>query len=113
MALMMIFSTDSEEKYKAEAMRLGFDYYQTDNIYQFLRYAKEAKPDVAVLNFKDDFNNDYQMMNEIYGSLCEKNICPKIYLNQPQDFSGNIFFENVDFKEDDSFFKSVKNQNLH
>lgn len=105
MALMMVFSSTPKERYRAEAYRLGFDFYQTDNIYQFLRYAKEAEPALVVMQFQDGFNNDDFMMYEIKKALCKNNVCPRILLNQPIDFSGEVFFENTNFDGaiDDTF----------
>ncbi len=92
MALMMVFSSDKEQIHRRQAMRLGLDYYQTDNIYRFLCYAKEAKPDIVLMHFDDDFNSDNQMMQELKNTLCEQNTCPPIYLNKPSDFEGDTFF---------------------
>lgn len=100
MALLMIFSSQNNEKLKNEAVRLGFEWYQTDNIYRFLRYAKEAKPEVVMMDFEDDFNCDGLLMNELKKNLCENNVCPRIFLNRPTDFEGEAFFENADFEKD-------------
>jgi len=100
MALLMIFSSQNNEKLKNEAVRLGFEWYQTDNIYRFLRYAKEAKPKVAFMQFDDDFNNDSSLLEEVKKALCAEGVCPRIFLNPPSDFDGDAFFENADFEKD-------------
>ena len=99
MALLMIFSNQNNEKLKNEAVRLGFEWYQTDNIYRFLKYAKEAKPEVAYMHFDDDFNSDSSLMKEIKEALCVEDVCPRIFLNPPPDFDGDAFFEKADFEE--------------
>ena len=101
MALLMFFSKKIRENYKNEAIRLGFEYYQTDNIYQFLRYAKEAKPQVVMMDFEDDFNFDGLMMREVKKNLCDDDICPRIFLNREADFEGKMFFQNADFEKND------------
>lgn len=99
--MMMIFSKKEEHVLKEEAERLGMGCFQTDNIYYFLRVAKEVKPEIVLMNFEKDFNNDPKIMTEIKGALCENGVCPKIYLNKPEDFEGEEFFENVDFEKED------------
>ena len=99
MALMMIFSSKNRETYKNEAIRSGFDFYQTDNIYLFLKYAKEAKPEVVMMDFEDDFNCDDLLMTEIKKNLCENNVCPRIFFNRVVDLALENFFENTDFEK--------------
>lgn len=101
MALLMIFSNKNRENFKNEAIRLGFEYYQTDNIYQFLRYAKEAKPEVVMIDFEDGFNCDGLLMNELKNNLCENDVCPRIFLSRIEDFEGKVFFEKTDFDKAD------------
>ena len=87
MAWMMIFSKKQKsEEYKQEAARLGLKYFQTDNIYQFLRYAKEVKPDVAMMEFEDDFYQDEKMMEGVKEALCEKDKCARLYINHVQKY---------------------------
>lgn len=105
MALMMVFSSDKEQKYRPQAMELGLDYYQTDNIYCFLRYAKEAKPDVVMMHFDADFNNSSEVMGQIKNNLCEQNVCPPIYLNKPEDFEGDEFFYDTNKGDVSAFLK--------
>ena len=98
MALMMVFS----KKTKNMCGELhGFDCYQTDNIYQFLKYANEAKPDVVMMHFEKNFNVNTDTLNEIKKALCSDDVCPRILLNLPTDFSEELFYENVDFEKDD------------
>jgi len=99
MALLMIYSKKNRENFKHEAIRCGFDWFQTDNIYLFLKYAKEAKPEVVMMDFEDDFNFDECMVNELYDKLCENNMCPRIVLNRFEDFEGKMFFESTDFEK--------------
>ena len=101
MALMMIFSKRNEKQYVKMATKSGHDCYQTDNIYQFLRIAKEAKPDMVVMRFSKRFNMNRELMDEIRQSLCDENVCPPIYLNVPDDFDGEVFFKNMDFAKED------------
>jgi len=101
MALVMLFSKKIRENFKNEAIRLGFEYYQTDNIYQFLRYAKEAKPDVVMMDFEDNFNFDGLLMSEVKNNLCNDDVCPRIFVNRTADFVGEIFFQNTDFEKND------------
>lgn len=101
MALIMVFSNKEQAMCRQITREAGFDCYQTDNIYQFLCYAKEAKPDVVMMHFSADFNTDSKMMEEIKKALCENNVCPRIFLNRPHDFDADIFFENTDFEKDD------------
>ena len=96
MALMMVFSNKTLEEYKVKAQRLGFEFYQTDNIYQFLEYAKEAHPDFVVMRFYDGFNSDCSFINEVRKALCKEDVCPRIIVHQPTDFSEKNFFENAD-----------------
>lgn len=101
MALMMMFSNKNRETFKNEAIRHGFSYYQTDNIYLFLRYAKEAKPDVVMMDFEDDFNCDRGLMGELKKNLCESDVCPRIFLSRFANFEGKTFFEKTDFDKAD------------
>ena len=99
MAMMMIFEDEPQGQYDYEKfLEKGFNLYACSNIYQFLKYAKEVKPDVVIMNFSPKFRNDLTMMNKIKDMLCNNNICPQIYLNAPKNFEGEIFFEEVDFK---------------
>lgn len=100
MALLMLFSGKRHAKIKNEAIRRGFEYYQTDNIYLFLKYAGEAKPEVVMMDFEEDFNCDEGLMNELYSRLCDNHVCPRIFLNRSVDFDGEIFFQNADFEKE-------------
>ncbi len=103
MTLMMLFSDNEQEKYKAlyqsDATLLGFDYYQTDNIYQFLMYAREAKPEIVIMHFSPDFNNDTSLLEQIRENVCAQGTCPQIYLNKGKDFANPEFFCDVDFEK--------------
>ena len=55
-----------------------------------------------MMRFKDDFNINKIMMHEVKKALCENDVCPRILLNQPEGFEGEIFFENTDFEKSDS-----------
>ena len=112
MALMMIFSNETQNKYQEKALRMGLDYYQTDNIYQFLRYAKEAKPDIVLMRFEKNFNSNSAIISEVKKALCENDICPQIYLNKPDDFEGEDFFENIDFESDTDVFSNVESKEI-
>lgn len=101
MALMMIFSNKHEQDCINWANRSGLKYYQTDNIYRFLQYAKEVKPDIVLMRFEENFNNDAYTMNEIKKTLCPNNICPRIYLNKPDHFEGDLFFVDIRFEKED------------
>jgi len=101
MALMMIYSSKKEKQYIHLAEKSGFDCYQTDNIYQFLRYAKEAKPDVVMIRFSKKFNVSRELMEDVKKSVCGEDICPPIYLNMPEDFEGEKFFQSVNFEKED------------
>ncbi len=93
--MMMIFSNDDDKS------KFGFDCYQTDNIYQFLLIAKEVRPDVVVMKFTDEFQTDEEILSKIKEALCKDEVCPKIYMNMPENFEGERFFENVDFEKED------------
>jgi len=101
MALMMIFSNKKEKQYRVLGENMGFDCFQTDNIYQFLKYAKEAKPDVVMMKFPKKFYVSQELMEELKRSLCKENICPPIYLNISNHFEGEIFFQNIEFVKED------------
>lgn len=100
MALLMIYSKKNRESFKYEAIRRGFDWFQTDNIYLFLEYAKEAKPKVVMMDFEEDFNFDGGLMSALYNKLCDDDVCPRIFLNRTADFEGKVFFENTDFEKE-------------
>ncbi|MBR2299071.1 MAG: hypothetical protein IJ870_00665 [Alphaproteobacteria bacterium] len=87
MAMMMVFSSKQQsEKYESEAVRLGLKCFQTDNIYQFLRYAKEVRPDVAMMEFEEGFNQDEKMMESVKEALCEKDKCARLYINRVEKY---------------------------
>ncbi len=101
MALLMVFEDKAESTNDFNIfVRNGFRLYRCHNIYQFLRYAKEAKPDIVMMNFSQTFQNDAKTMEEIRNHLCEKATCPKIYLNAPKNFDGEKFFQNIDFNSE-------------
>ncbi len=108
MPLMMYFSNKEDACRKNEAIMAGFDYYHSDNIYRFLKIAKEVRPDVVMMHFADDFNTDSLMMKELKNALCEKDVCPKIYLNKPNDYEGEIFFEYFDFSKASGIIDKIK-----
>lgn len=58
----------------------GFITFGSDNIYQFLRYAKEINPDLIIMNMPTDFNATEQTWQTIEKSLCKES-CPQIYIN--------------------------------
>lgn len=108
MALMMIFSANTQNSCRYVSDHLGFSCYQTDNIYQFLKYAEITEPDIVLMHFEKNFNNDTFIMHEIKQSLCKSGICPAIYLNMPQDFEGEHFFENINFENQDELLSVLE-----
>ncbi len=92
---MMFFSNEGE---RAEFLE---DCYQTDNIYQFLKIAKEVRPEVVVMKFGESFNADEHVIKQIKEMLCEEDICPRIYMNVSEEICEEKFFENVDFEKED------------
>lgn len=100
MTMMMIFEDEPKNAVYYEGfLNKGFNLFACSNIYQFLRYAKEIKPDVVVMNFSPAFENNSDMMREIKQALCNEDVCPQIYLNAPENFEGDMFFEDVDLKD--------------
>lgn len=113
MAGVMIFEEKATEKIREEMVHFGIDGYCTGNIFDFLRYAKELKPDLAILRFSKDFQNTKMIFQELKEALCEKKKCPKIYLNPPKDFEGEIFFESIRFRDrvyPSSILRKIKNK---
>ena len=109
MALMMVFSKHRQEQIKEKAISLGFEYYQTDNIYRFMRYAGEARPDIVMMQFEDGFNTDADMMCELKRRLCRDNVCPHIYLNKPEGFIGEEFFYHTDINNTPQILRALEN----
>jgi len=100
MTMMMIFEDEPKDApYYEHFLNKGFNLYACSNIYQFLRYAKEVKPDVVLMNFSPAFENNSDVMREIKQALCDEDVCPRIYLNAPENFEGVAFFEDVDLKD--------------
>ena len=114
MALMMVFSNRLQEKIKEKALSLGFDYYQTDNIYRFITYAAETRPDIVMMHFENDFNNNADMMLALKRHLCHNDICPQIFLNKPDDFTGEEFFRAINMDDMQDVLRTLEQtkQNL-
>lgn len=98
MPKVMIFEEKESNKICEEMSRLGWNIYCTDNIFNFLRYAKELKPDFAILRFSKNFQTTAKILEEIKKALCSQSKCPKIFLNPPKNFEGEVFFEKTRFK---------------
>ncbi len=98
MSDVMIFEEKELKKIREDMVRFGLEGYCTGNIFDFLRYAKELKPEVAILRFSKEFQNNEIILQELKNALCEEEKCPKIYLNPPKDFEGEYFFESIQFK---------------
>ena len=98
MPRVIIFEENGFEKVREDMQKFGFNGYCTGNIFDFLRYAKELKPELAILRFSKEFQNTKNVLQELKNALCDKEKCPKIYLNPPKDFEGDIFFESVRYQ---------------
>ena len=70
MALMMFYASKNDEEYKIFAKKLGYDYYFTDNVYQFLRYAKEIRPEIVLMNFEKKSRTENALKNTSVTIIC-------------------------------------------
>ena len=93
--MIMFFSNEGEK------VEFSQDFYQTDNIYQFLKMAKEVRPQIVVMKFGENFNTDEQIVWKIKEILCEDGVCPRIYMNVSEEICEERFFENVYFEKED------------
>ncbi len=74
----------------------GFLVFCTDNLYCFLQYAGEIKPDIVILHIPNDFHPDKQTWKIVEESLC-RNKYLQIYANIPYRFTNYPNFHYVKF----------------
>lgn len=95
----MIFEKNiNHENSRVKFLKDKYLTFKSDNLYQFLKYAKEIKPNIVIMHLPDGFDCTQTILKHFKENLCEADHCPKIYLNVPESLENNPHFYPIDFK---------------
>lgn len=79
-----------------ELEKMGFFVFSSNNLFQFLQYAREVHPDIVIMHFPENFQTNTKDWQEITKKLCRQS-CPKIYVNSLLPEEGFSMFHSVRF----------------